>query len=1044
MREAGPAERPNPAEPPAIAPAPPDAAPIGTDFPDPGDESATPAASTGRDPEPAGAPEPPAGQASPGDGADDPGPPPGDAGAADTSSLRAGTAAPEPGPAFDDALLRGIAAAPSVSSSDGAGPAAGASAIPVAVPDRDDDAEEPPPRRRSPAADPAFDESPPGGIAGPPDAAADPLDAVHGDIPLEAAPPGPAAALAFAADHDTEVALRDGLFGYRSASPGCGDPQVWQGGLRAAIAALGEGHSAPLVFVDIDGIPYPAGAMHELAAVCEEGTVVVAVGSDGTARPGRELLLAGVSDYLAKPLTADAVRAATGRAAAQAIENRPGGRVAGFVGSGGSGTTTLVSAAALHAAERGCYVSVLDLNRSVAAAALALGIEPAAGLDQLLEAAGQAMAEPEMVEGVCARRSDRIEVYAHPWTPTPPAAPFPAAVDRVLAALRLRSQLVLVDGLDESEMRFDAPSEVDTRVFVAEPTAGKAAHLPRMLDMLGKRDSAAVRAEPHARIQARCRRARAPRCEPRDRAGRGGAVRVLAPGDDGPRLARRPAAPLPPQAHGRADRQAAVPDAGRRRCGLGARTRRVVTMAARAFGRRRSGARASGSETAARPAAPVLPAAEQAGPQRHRARTSVAISDVVARVHPTIVKSLDMTKIGDLDNETLAAQLLSFLESGEAGLPDLSPLDRQQVVTQLVHDIKGLGPIEPLLMDPLVSDILINGMETSYVERRGQLERVDLRFRDAQHLLHVAQRIAGWVGRRVDESSPMVDARLPDGSRVNIIIPPLAIDGAAISIRRFTMRGISLEDMAERQAMSAAMAELFRVCVRARLNILVSGGTGSGKTTFMNALSQKIDHGERLVTIEDAAELQLQQPHVVRLETRTMSAEGTGQVTMRDLLVNTLRMRPDRIIVGEVRGGEATEMLQAMNTGHPGSMCTLHANSPRDALIRLENMLMMAGADMPLSALRRQIASSVDIVVQLARLRSGHRCVTSVTNVVGIENDIVTTEELWRRRPTGDSQHVFETSGRQPSWMEAVDAVNLREPLMAALQADPRIGEAGT
>ena len=484
-RQAGPVETPNPAAPPAMAPAPPNAASIATAILVPGDEPATPAASTGRDPATVGAPEPPAGQASPGDGADDPGPPPGDAGAADAPSLRAGTAAPEPGPAFDDALLRDIAAAPSVSSSDGAGPAAGASVIPVAVPDRDDDAEDLAAAPPAPAADPGFDETLRGSLAGAPDAAADPLDAVHGDIPLEAAPPGPAAALAFATDHDTEVALRDGLFGYRSASPGCGDPQVWQGGLRAAIAALGEGHSAPLVFVDIDGIPYPAGAMHELAAVCEEGTVVVAVGSDGTARPGRELLLAGVSDYLAKPLTADAVRVATGRAAADAIHNRPGGRVAGFVGSGGSGTTTLVSAAALHAAERGCYVSVLDLNRSVAAAALALGIEPAAGLDQLLEAAGQAMAEPEMVEGVCARRSDRIEVYAHPWTPAPPAAPFPVAVDRVLAALRLRSQLVLVDGLDETEMRFDAPSEIDTRVFVAEPTAGKAAHLPRMLDMLG-------------------------------------------------------------------------------------------------------------------------------------------------------------------------------------------------------------------------------------------------------------------------------------------------------------------------------------------------------------------------------------------------------------------------------------------------------------------------------------------------------------------------------------------------------------------------------
>ena len=468
-------------------------------------------------------------------------------------------------------------------------------------------------------------------------------------------------------------------------------------------------------------------------------------------------------------------------------------------------------------------------------------------------------------------------------------------------------------------------------------------------------------------------------------------------------------------------------------------------MAARAFGRRPRPAALTPAPKAARAAAPT-PAAppEQPSPPRPRTRTGGTISDIVARIHPTIVKSLDMTKIGELDNERLASQLLAFLETGEAGLPDLSPLDRQQVVTQLVHDIKGLGPIEPLLLDRRVSDILINGMDSVYVERNGQLQQVDIRFRDVEHLLHIAQRIAGWVGRRVDESNPMVDARLPDGSRVNIIIPPLAIDGAAVSIRRFTMKGIGLEQMAERQVMSAAMAEAFRVCVKARLNILISGGTGSGKTTFMNALSQHIEPGERLVTIEDAAELQLQQPHVVRLETRTMSAEGTGEVSMRELLVNTLRMRPDRIIVGEVRGGEATEMLQAMNTGHPGSMCTLHANSARDALTRLENMLMMAGTEMPLTAIRRQIASSIDIVVQLARLRTGHRCVTSLTNVVGIENDVVTTEELWRRRPTGDTQHIFETSGRQPSWMEAVDAVSLREPLMAALKADPRIGEAQT
>ena len=421
--------------------------------------------------------------------------------------------------------------------------------------------------------------------------------------------------------------------------------------------------------------------------------------------------------------------------------------------------------------------------------------------------------------------------------------------------------------------------------------------------------------------------------------------------------------------------------------------------------------------------------------------TDAAIADIVARVHPVVVKQMDLSKVAQLENKALAAQLLAFLETREAGVPDLSPLDRQQVVTSLVHDIKGLGPIEPLLLDSEISDILINGMKSAYVERHGRLEPVDIRFRDPRHLLHIAQRIAGWVGRRVDEASPMVDARLPDGSRVNVVIPPLALDGAAISIRRFTMTGTSLEEMAERQVLSPAMGTLLRVGVKARLNLLISGGTGAGKTTFLNALSREIDGTERLVTIEDAAELQLQQPHVIRLETRAVSAEGTGQVTMRDLLVNTLRMRPDRIIVGEVRGDEAIEMLQAMNTGHPGSMCTLHANSPRDALVRLENMLMMGSGDIPLGAIRRQIASSVDLVVQLARLRTGHRCVTSVTNVVGIENDVVTTEEMWRRRP-GEGEHVFECSGRQPSWMEAVDAAGLREPLLDALQIDPRIGEA--
>ena len=408
------------------------------------------------------------------------------------------------------------------------------------------------------------------------------------------------------------------------------------------------------------------------------------------------------------------------------------------------------------------------------------------------------------------------------------------------------------------------------------------------------------------------------------------------------------------------------------------------------------------------------------------------VAEMAVKIHPTVVQSLDMSKAADLSRDELAVQLQSFLDTEDSVASDLTPLDRRRVVQRLVDDIKGLGPLEPLFNDPQISDILVNGQKSVYVERRGRLEQVDVRFRDEQHLLNIAQRIAGWVGRRIDEASPMVDARLPDGSRVNIIIPPLAIDGATFSIRRFVARGISLAELAERNAFTPAMGRLLQICAKARLNILVSGGTGAGKTTFLNALSREVSNTERLVTIEDSAELQLQQPHVVRLETRTKSVEGTGEVTIRDLLINALRMRPDRIIVGEVRGGEANEMLQAMNTGHPGSMCTIHANNPRDALMRLENMLMLTSGDLPLSAMRRQIVSAVDLVVQLARLRSGHRCVTSITDVVGMESDIITTEEMWRRLP--GEEHTFENTGRQPSWMASVDAAGLRVELMEVLQ----------
>ena len=471
-----------------------------------------------------------------------------------------------------------------------------------------------------------------------------------------------------------------------------------------------------------------------------------------------------------------------------------------------------------------------------------------------------------------------------------------------------------------------------------------------------------------------------------------------------------------------------------------------------AFGRRPKppAPKPAPSPSPTRPPAEGQPAPGDAAPQEHPPRAAGAgaaeparrqaadrlVADMASKIHPTVVQSLDMSKAVDLSRNELAVQIQSFLDREESIAPDLTPLDRRRVVQRLVDDIKGLGPLEPLFNDPAVSDILVNGLKSVYIERKGRLEQVDISFRDEQHLLNIAQRIAGWVGRRIDEASPMVDARLPDGSRVNIIIPPLAIDGAAFSIRRFVARGISLAELAERNAFTPAMGRLLQICAKARLNILISGGTGAGKTTFLNALSREISNAERLVTIEDSAELQLQQPHVVRLETRTESVEGTGEVSIRDLLINALRMRPDRIIVGEVRGGEANEMLQAMNTGHPGSMCTLHANNPRDALGRLENMLMQTSGEMPLSAMRRQIVSAVDLVVQLSRLRSGHRCVTSITDVVGMEGDIITTDEMWRRLP-GEA-HEFEQSGRQPSWMAAVDAAGLRAELLEVLQMGTR------
>ncbi len=377
-------------------------------------------------------------------------------------------------------------------------------------------------------------------------------------------------------------------------------------------------------------------------------------------------------------------------------------------------------------------------------------------------------------------------------------------------------------------------------------------------------------------------------------------------------------------------------------------------------------------------------------------RVDTARYELKTRVHRQLIERLDLAKLSSLPSDIVQQQIRRIVE--DMLVADETPLSRQEredLVREVQHETFGLGPIEPLMQDPTVSDILVNGAHEVYIERRGKLERTNAIFRDDAHLMQIIDRIVSAVGRRVDESSPMVDARLPDGSRVNAIIPPLALDGPVLSIRRFAVDPLKMSDLVTNGTVTPALVDVLRAVVHARLNILVSGGTGAGKTTLLNVLSNAIPTTERIVTIEDSAELQLQQDHVVRLETRPPNIEGKGAVAPRDLVRNALRMRPDRIVVGEVRGGEVLDMLQAMNTGHDGSLSTVHANSSRDALSRLETMVLMSGLALPVRAMRDYIASALDAIVHVARLSDGTRKVVRVTEIVGMEEDVITSQDIF-------------------------------------------------
>ncbi len=411
------------------------------------------------------------------------------------------------------------------------------------------------------------------------------------------------------------------------------------------------------------------------------------------------------------------------------------------------------------------------------------------------------------------------------------------------------------------------------------------------------------------------------------------------------------------------------------------------------------------------------------------------LTNLKADIHRTLLTKLDLEKLGRVGNDRARDVTIALIqEIFEGERVPLSAAEKQQVQGELLDEVFGLGPLEPLLRDDTISDILVNRHDRVYIERAGKLSRVeDTTFRDDAHLMQIIQRIVAKVGRRIDEMSPMVDARLEDGSRVNAIIPPLALDGPSLSIRRFGSSPVTIEQMLEWRCLSPEMYEVLKAAVRARISILISGGTGSGKTTFLNMLSKHIPNNERLITIEDAAELQIQQENVVRLETRPPNIEGKGAIHQRQLVINSLRMRPDRIIIGEVRGEEAFDMLQAMNTGHEGSMTTIHANTPRDALSRLESMIAMANLRLPEKAVRQQISSAIQIVIQLSRLSDGTRKLVKVSEITGMEQDLITMQDVFSfaRKGVGSDGKIvgtFQPSRIRPQFLERIRSAGVALP----------------
>ncbi len=456
-------------------------------------------------------------------------------------------------------------------------------------------------------------------------------------------------------------------------------------------------------------------------------------------------------------------------------------------------------------------------------------------------------------------------------------------------------------------------------------------------------------------------------------------------------------------------------------------------------------------EKSAQPQQPKKPAAAPAAPERRPTRKSDEYYDVKTQIFGALIDTIDLSQLSKMDLEQARDEIRDIVNDIITVKNVVMSISEQEsLLEDICNDVLGYGPLEPLLARDDIADIMVNGADMTYIEVAGKVEETDVRFRDNGQLLNICQRIVSQVGRRVDDSSPICDARLPDGSRVNVIAPPLAIDGPALTIRKFKKDKLTLDQLVQFGSITPEGSTILQIIGRVRCNVLISGGTGSGKTTLLNCLTRYIDHDERIVTCEDAAELQLQQPHTVRLETRPPNLEGEGEVTMRDLVKNCLRMRPERIIVGEVRGPEAFDLLQAMNTGHDGSMGTLHANSPREAMSRIESMITMGGYSLPSRTIREMICSSIDVIVQAARLRDGSRRITHITEVLGMEGDVIITQDLFVYEMTGEDtsgkvigRHRSTGIGRPAFWdraryfneeqrlAAALDSAEIEEPMQA-------------